>query len=183
MTCHSLPLPLRRGPLFLRLHVSSQQQPRAQTFRNTTPSLASIPRRHRGGAGALAGQDGAGEEGASPRRGTRTTGHGLRVQGRDRGTGRREAHLQDTVISTLVAGMLPAKESNSLSDVMSSGCSIAHGPPHPLRPKLVSPCALRASREQLKPRALPNYGAGAGAGAEAGGKGGEERSAKRGRGK
>lgn len=75
------------------------------------------------------------------------------------------------MISTLVAGMLPAKESNSLSDVMSSGCSMAHRPPHPLRPKLVSPCALRASREQLKPRALPNYGAGAGA--EAGGK--EER--------
>lgn len=80
MTCHSLPLPLRRGPLFLRLHVSSQQQPRAQTFRNTTPSLASIPRRHRGGAGALAGQDGAGEEG-HPRgeeRGPRATGSGSR---------------------------------------------------------------------------------------------------------
>lgn len=54
------------------------------------------------------------------------TEHGLRVHGRDRGTGRRVAHLQDTVISTLVAGMLPAKESNSLSDVMSSACSIAH---------------------------------------------------------
>lgn len=43
----------------------------------------------------------------------------------------RAAHLHDTVISTLVAGMLPAKESNSLSDAMSSGCSIAHRPPHP----------------------------------------------------
>lgn len=47
---------------------------------------------------------------------------------------RREAHLHDTVISTLVAGMLPAKESNSLSDAMSSGCSIAHCPPHHLTP-------------------------------------------------
>lgn len=50
--------------------------------------------------------------------------------------GQRAAHLQDTVISTLVAGMLPAKESNSLSDAMSSGCSIAHRAPHP---KLVNP--------------------------------------------
>jgi hypothetical protein len=35
------------------------------------------------------------------------------------------------VISTLVAGMLPAKESNSLSDAMSSGCSITHRTPTP----------------------------------------------------
>lgn len=48
-----------------------------------------------------------------------------------RGPGRRAAHLHDTVISTLVAGMLPAKESNSLRDAMSSGCSIAHCPPTP----------------------------------------------------
>lgn len=47
------------------------------------------------------------------------------------GPGQRAAHLQDTVISTLVAGMLPAKESNSLSDAMSSGCSIAHRAPSP----------------------------------------------------
>lgn len=46
------------------------------------------------------------------------------------------------MISTLVAGMLPAKESNSLSDAMSSGCSIAHRTPHP---KLVNPCAIHAS--------------------------------------
>lgn len=58
------------------------------------------------------------------------------------GQGQREAHLQDTVISTLVAGMLPAKESNSLSDAMSSGCSIAH---RALHPKLVNPCAIHAS--------------------------------------
>ena len=58
------------------------------------------------------------------------------------GPGQRAAHLQDTVISTLVAGMLPAKESNSLSDAMSSGCSIAHRAPHP---KSVNPCAMHAS--------------------------------------
>lgn len=56
---------------------------------------------------------------------------GFRSRGGAGGPEPRAAHLQDTVISTLVAGMLPAKESNSLSDAMSSGCSIAHRPPHP----------------------------------------------------
>lgn len=46
------------------------------------------------------------------------------------------------MISTLVAGMLPAKESNSLSDAMSSGCSITHRTPHP---QLVNSCAIHAS--------------------------------------
>lgn len=79
----------------------------------------------------------------------------------------RAAHLHDTVISTLVAGMLPAKESNSLSDAMSSGCSIAHRPPTP--PKLVNiPARFTPPPERLQPWA---------------GRPGEERSAKRGRGK
>lgn len=55
---------------------------------------------------------------------------GSSCPGRGRGPGR-ASHLQDTVISTLVAGMLPAKESNSLSDAMSSGGSIACRAPHP----------------------------------------------------
>lgn len=54
---------------------------------------------------------------------------GFRPRGGAGGPELRVAHLHDTVISTLVAGMLPAKESNSLSDAMSSGCSIAHRPP------------------------------------------------------
>lgn len=62
------------------------------------------------------------------------------------GPGRWAAHLHDTVISTLVAGMLPAKESNSLSDAMSSGCSIAHCPPHPTPPQISQySCAIHAS--------------------------------------
>lgn len=76
------------------------------------------------------------------------------------GPGQRAAHLQDTVISTLVAGMLPAKESNSLSDAMSSGCSIAHRAPHP---KLVNPCAIHASSGATETLGSPpNSRAGAG---------------------
>lgn len=72
------------------------------------------------------------------------------------------------MISTLVAGMLPAKESNSLSDAMSSGCSIAHRPPTPPQISQYS-CAIHASSgERLEPWA---------------GRPGEERNTKRGRGK
>lgn len=81
---------------------------------------------------------GARERGGSERQGPRCS----RSRGGAGGPGQRAAHLQDTVISTLVAGMLPAKESNSLSDAMSSGCSIAQRAPHP---KLVTPCAIHAS--------------------------------------
>lgn len=64
------------------------------------------------------------------------------------------------MISTLVAGMLPAKESNSLSDAMSSGCSIAHRAPHP---KLVNPCAIHASSGATETLGSPpNSRAGAG---------------------
>lgn len=72
--------------------------------------------------------------GKGVRRGGGSDPQGLRGSGSmggTRGPGQRAAHLQDTVISTLVAGMLPAKESNSLSDAMSSGCSIAHRTPTP----------------------------------------------------
>lgn len=56
------------------------------------------------------------------------------------------------MISTLVAGMLPAKESNSLSDAMSSGCSIAHRAPHP---QLVNPCAIHASSKATETLGSP----------------------------
>lgn len=56
------------------------------------------------------------------------------------------------MISTLVAGMLPAKESNSLSDAMSSGCSIAHRAPHP---QLVNPCAIHASSKAAETLGSP----------------------------
>lgn len=157
---------VRLGP-FLCL-ISSQQQPRVQTFRETTLNLFSqSPVATRGWTGALAPQ-------AEGRPGGKDSGSGrAKAEGRSRrgrgasgpgagqgGPGQRAAHLQDTVISTLVAGMLPAKESNSLSDAMSSGCSIAHRAPHP---KFVNPCAIHAcsgATETLVSPPTPELGLG-----------------------
>lgn len=97
MTCsktpYNLPLPPSSPSCVSRFQVSSQQQPGAQTFRNTTPSLASTARRHRGWAGSPAGQDRRRGERGIPEARTRAAGGtgGPRAGGSP--AGHRDLHL------------------------------------------------------------------------------------------